>query len=157
MRTRGAEHVGLLGYSAGAIAAILATAADPGVEAVVADSALTDLHQYLKREAASRSHLGAAYADYALVWYRWFTQSDERTVSPVAAVSRLAPRPLLLVHGLADRVIPPSESEALLAAAGNPRAELWLVPGGRHTHSYEADPESYMARVAGFLDAAVGR
>lgn len=158
VRTRGAAHVGLLGYSAGAIASILAAADDPGVDAVVADSALTDLHRYLKEQIAGRSHLGAAYADYTLLWYRWFTKSDERTVSPVSVIGRLAPRPLLLIHGLADRVVPPSESEALLAAAGgNPRAELWLVPGGRHTHSYEADPEAYVARVVGFLDTAVGK
>jgi len=156
VRERGARHIGLLGYSSGAFASILAAADDPGIDAVVADSALADLHAYLEGQVLARSHLGPYYAEYALTWYRWLTRSDERVVRPAAVISRLAPRPVLLIHGMADRVIPVAESQKLLAAAeGNPRAELWLVPGGRHTHSYEADPAAYVARVVRFLAETV--
>ncbi|HWI60364.1 MAG TPA: alpha/beta hydrolase [Symbiobacteriaceae bacterium] len=134
VRSRGAEHVGLLGYSIGAVAALLAAAADPAIEAVVADSAWADLPAL----------------------YRYLTLADERKVRPAAAVSGLGARPLLLIHGTADRVIPVAESEKLMAAAaGNPLAELWVVPGARHTHSYEADPAAYIQRVVGFLNSSV--
>jgi fermentation-respiration switch protein FrsA (DUF1100 family) len=159
-RERGAVHVGMLGFSIGAVSAILAASADPGIDAVVADSAFADLHGYLETAVLTRSHLGrsyvgARYAAYSLSWYRLLTGTDERAVRPEAVIARLGPRPVLLIHGAADRVIPVAESRKLLAAAQNPRAELWVVPGGRHTHSYEADPAAYTAKVAGFLDENV--
>ncbi len=165
-RARGAQHIGLMGFSIGATASLLVAAGDPGVDAVVADSALTDLHEYLEAQVMARSHLGRAYAEYALLWYRWATRSDERTVRPVEAIGRLASRPVLLIHATGDRVIPAAESEKLLAtaaaavsttssgttAAGGPVVQLWLVSGTHHTHSYEVNPEAYAAKVAGFLD-----
>ncbi|HEU4754035.1 MAG TPA: alpha/beta hydrolase [Armatimonadota bacterium] len=44
---------------------------------------------------------------------------------------RVAPRPMLLVHGTADEVLPPSCSEQVYARAGEPK-ELVLYPGARH-------------------------
>lgn len=156
-RQRGAGSVGVMGFSAGAVAAILAAAADEQIAAVVADSAYADLHEYLTGLAQARSGLGGVYPEYAVQVFRLVTGADERTVSPRAVVGALAPRPLLIIHGGRDRVIPPDHAGALLAAAGNPRAELWIVPEGRHTHSYEVDPAQYLARVVGFLEQSMTR
>jgi len=46
-------------------------------------------------------------------------------------VGKVAPRPLLLVHGQADQILPFGCSEALYAWAGAPR-ELVLYPGAGH-------------------------
>ena len=154
-RQRGARQVAVVGYSVGAVAAILAAAADGEITAVVADSAYADLHEYLAGEVAARSHLGGAYAEYALAVFRWITGIDERTVSPRQAIALIAPRPILLIQGGRDRVVPPRNGPELLAAAANPAAQLWSVPAGRHTHSYEADPAQYIERVVGFLERSV--
>jgi pimeloyl-ACP methyl ester carboxylesterase len=50
---------------------------------------------------------------------------------PEEQVARLAPRPLLLVHGTADRLVPPDESRHLFEHAGSPR-RLVLLPGVGH-------------------------
>ena len=50
--------------------------------------------------------------------------------SPVELVGRIAPVPLLVVHGDADKYFPVGHAEALYAAAGEPR-ELWIEPGLR--------------------------
>ncbi|TNC74186.1 alpha/beta hydrolase [Rubellimicrobium roseum] len=47
------------------------------------------------------------------------------------AVDALSPRPLLLVHGTADEILPPSCSEDIHARASGPK-ELILYPGCRH-------------------------
>lgn len=47
------------------------------------------------------------------------------------AVSSLAPKPLLLIHGTADTVLPAACSEEVFARAGEPR-DLVLVEGGGH-------------------------
>ncbi|MBO3804244.1 MAG: alpha/beta fold hydrolase [Candidatus Brockarchaeota archaeon] len=56
------------------------------------------------------------------------------------AVGRIAPRPLLLVHGDSDEVIPPKHSETLFRAAGDPR-QLKVVKGANHTFSNVAREE----------------
>jgi fermentation-respiration switch protein FrsA (DUF1100 family) len=50
---------------------------------------------------------------------------------PEDLLGRLAPRPLLLVHGLADRLVPPDEARELFERAGSPR-RLELLPGLGH-------------------------
>jgi fermentation-respiration switch protein FrsA (DUF1100 family) len=47
------------------------------------------------------------------------------------AVGRLAPRPILLIHGEADEVLPDVCSRDLYRLAGEPK-ELILYPGCRH-------------------------
>ncbi len=46
-------------------------------------------------------------------------------------VAELAPRPLLLVHGTADTILPHQSSEAIYERAQEPKT-LKLVPGGDH-------------------------
>lgn len=47
------------------------------------------------------------------------------------AVARLSPRPLLLIHGLADEVLPAVCSQYIYSRALKPKRML-LYPGGRH-------------------------
>jgi pimeloyl-ACP methyl ester carboxylesterase len=53
---------------------------------------------------------------------------DPLPASPVEVAHRIAPTPLLIVHGTADRYFPLTHAHALHAAAGA-SAELW-TPGG---------------------------
>jgi uncharacterized protein len=67
-----------------------------------------------------------------------------------AAVSRLAPRSLLLLHGTADRVLPDWCSRYLYEEAGEPK-RLVLFDGDGHEFSY-----SHVEVVQTLLDWAVG-
>jgi hypothetical protein len=51
--------------------------------------------------------------------------------SPEALASRIAPRPLLLVHGEADRLVPVEESRSIAALAGG-GCRLEVIPGMGH-------------------------
>jgi len=51
--------------------------------------------------------------------------------SPVEVAGRIAPIPLLVVHGDADTFFPVEHPAALVEAAG-PHAELWLIEGFGH-------------------------
>jgi pimeloyl-ACP methyl ester carboxylesterase len=51
--------------------------------------------------------------------------------SPVEVAARIAPTPLLVVHGDADAFFPVEHPAALVQAAG-PTAELWLIEGFGH-------------------------
>lgn len=60
----------------------------------------------------------------------------------VAAVS---PRPLLIVHGDADELVPVENARLLFQAAGEPK-ELSIIPGGNH-HLSEHQPQAAEATV----------
>lgn len=63
--------------------------------------------------------------------------------------------PLLVVHGVADRLAGPEGSEAFVAAAragGAPDVELRLYPGGFHQLHDDVDAGAELVDVAGWLE-----
>jgi alpha-beta hydrolase superfamily lysophospholipase len=150
-----AGQIGLLGYSMGGAVAILVAAADPSVRAVVADSsyaAISDViaNAYRRRRLPAQPFL--AVSDRYNGWRYGYRYAALR---PVDAIGRLAPRPVLLIHGAADELTPVAHAEELYAAAGEPK-DLWIVPGAPHCCAYFADREAYVARVAAFFAGALG-
>jgi len=69
-------------------------------------------------------------------------------------VARIAPRPLLVIHGAADTTVRPGHAQRLVDAAGEPK-EFWLLPGVGHVGAYFADRTAYVDRVAGFFGRAL--
>jgi pimeloyl-ACP methyl ester carboxylesterase len=57
----------------------------------------------------------------------------EAPEAPVEVISRIAPTPLLLVHGDADHYFPTAHVDELAAAA--PHAEVWIEPGMGHAEN----------------------
>lgn len=67
-------------------------------------------------------------------------------------VDRIAPRPLLLIHGEKDTMVRLEEAESLFAKAGEPK-ELHIVPGINHAEVYEPrNPEVYAGVIAKLLE-----
>ncbi len=66
-------------------------------------------------------------------------------------MSRLAPRPWLMIHGARDTYINPQIAEDLFALGDGPK-ELWLVPDAKHNRCRDREPESYAARLLDFVD-----
>lgn len=70
-----------------------------------------------------------------------------------ADVGLLSPRPLLLIHGSADEILPDACSRDIFARAGEPR-ELILYPGCRHgldqcREALDRDLLAWLSRVLG--------
>jgi hypothetical protein len=75
-------------------------------------------------------------------------------LSPVDYVGKIAPIPLLLIHGTKDEIIPFRHAELLLARAGEPKT-LWRIEGGTHTAAF-IDPDSpYRHQLVEFFVAAL--
>ncbi len=143
-------RIALLGFSMGASLAILAAAEDEGVRVVMADSPFTSARDVIA--FAYRNHRLPAWPLVGLTdivnRVRYGYRLNESL--PLDAVEKIAPRPLLLIHGGADAVIPAGHSHELVERAGA-SAELWLLPEVGHCGAYFADRETYTARVAEFL------
>ncbi|MER6978612.1 alpha/beta hydrolase [Streptomyces carpinensis] len=63
---------------------------------------------------------------------------DPVPLSPTEAVPRIAPAPLLIVHGDRDAYFPLDHPRMLATAAGD-HGELWLEPGMGHAENAAAD------------------
>ena len=73
--------------------------------------------------------------------------------APLQVVSRIAPTPLLLVHGDRDEYFPLEHFRTLAEAAG-PTATTWVVPGFGHAESGATAP--LVERVGRWASATVG-
>ncbi len=146
------ESIGVVGYSMGASTAVMAMAENKNIKAGWFDSGFTDLDAII---------LEAGERDYGIPKMIWFTKLvrtfyelrgdlDTEIPTPISAISRIAPRPVMIVHGTADRVVDVSHGKRLFAAAQEPKS-LWIVPDGRHTRAWQADREKSVKLISDFF------
>jgi uncharacterized protein len=148
--------IGLLGYSLGGAVSLVVAADEQRVRAVCADSAFSDPLGVLADGVERVLRIpGAVLTAPVAAMVARRTGARLSDFQPLAAVPRIAPRPLLLIHGDDDTAVPPSHARRLYDAAGEPR-ELWTVPGAGHVGAYFADREQYLVRVVGFFERSLG-
>jgi dipeptidyl aminopeptidase/acylaminoacyl peptidase len=155
LKERGFEHIGVLGFSLGAVTSLLAGAEDRDIEAIVSDSSFADLKDIMEPEFSKRTHAPQFFLHPILFMIKIMYRVDFTAIRPVDSVAKIAPRPVLFIHGEADETIPVAHAYRLLQASQNSQNELWVVPEAGHTRSYKAQPEEYVNRVTGFFDMAL--
>lgn len=160
-RGAGDGRVATLGFSLGATVALLhgartELAAVERPDAIVAVSpsarwwardtvAMRRMHSLVERPAG---RVALRALGVRVAWPLWPTVPP----SPIELVGRIAPTPLLLVHGDEDHYLPAEHSLALHRAAGG-GAELWLERGMRHAET--AMTPALLDRIADWLAATV--
>src|ERR1700752_2721549 len=93
----------------------------------------------------ARPNIFSPNCDAGFLYVRWRHGLNMEAASPETAVIGIN-TPILLIHGLADRNIPPYHSD--LIQAKNPTAiVLWKVPGAGHTGAHKAAPGEFEERV----------
>jgi len=150
----GPGQVGVLGLSMGGASAIMAAAEEPDIGAVVADSAFSRLDEMVMQRFSPLGRPGVPLAQCTQWWAERMTGYPASNVSPIAAIPRIAPRPVLLIHGEVDSYTPAAHSRALFGAAREPK-ELWIVPNAGHVQSHSTAREEYERRVADFFRHAL--
>lgn len=143
-------RLGLMGYSMGASVAILLAAREPRVAALVADSPFTGIAEVVAHGAAQKRLPAGLVVPLADALTRWRYGYRFGAVRPVEAVAAISPRPLLLIHGSADTLIPVSHAHAFYAAAREPK-QRWIVAGVDHCGAYFHDRAGYIERVSTFF------
>lgn len=145
----GVDKVVMWGQSMGGATAILAAAEQPGIEAVIVDSAFTTLAETIHTAVPI-----AVFRPFIRPMAEAETGISIDLVRPIDAIARIAPRPVFIIHGAADTVVPPESGPRLYAAAGEPKA-LWVIPGAPHVGGFKLDPALYGTRVMSFLADAL--
>jgi dipeptidyl aminopeptidase/acylaminoacyl peptidase len=142
----GVEHIGAWGGSMGAVTMIRATAQYPQIEALVADSPFATLEDEmnLRITLPTMRPLIRFFAERA-------TGVSFDTVRPVDEIGKISPRPVFLIHGMDDTMVPLNSAQRLYDAAGEPR-QLWQEDDAQHLGMFISHKETYTQKVVGFFD-----
>ena len=168
------NRIALLGYSSGAVAALLAASRTPDLAAVIADSAYLNKTDVLEREKEllARAPPGAVPLAHRLrLWFftapgfSWLSRQgfflrtgvsfDAPEGYVLDAVRRIDRTPVLYLAAEKDPVVPRAVTDELLRSTASPRKQLSIRPGAFHS-AIGGDPRGYIAVVASFLDGALG-
>lgn len=146
------RRIALMGFSGGGAVSIVCAARRGGLAAVATLSAPADFTRLMTREGigAFIAHARAIgiirdpdYPPSEEEYYREMLACD-----PAREAGKLAPVPLLVVHGDRDDLVPVEEAHRLYAAASEPK-DLLIVRGGEH--KLRLNPEAMDTAVSWLL------
>lgn len=149
------KHIFALGESMGAGIVLQSAAADPRIEAVVAEAPFADLREGTYDYAGLRKSPWLGKTLFAPFTWTLLYHDEKLAGFPVAEVSpqkAVAARafPILLICDEKDVALPCRHSEMIYAAARGPR-QLWVVPGAFHTAALGFQPVEFRRRVLAFF------
>lgn len=142
----GVQHVGAWGGSMGAVTMIRATAQYPQIEALIADSPFANLEEEMD--------LQIPFPIMRLLIHFFAEQQtgvSPASVNPLKDIGSISPRPVFLIQGLSDGMVPLDSGQRLFDAAGEPR-QLWEEQDVPHLNMYAFYKERYTKRAIKFFD-----
>lgn len=128
-------HLLLLGFSGGAAVSICVAAGDPRVSGVASCACPAEFN--LARNPDDAQAAIERFRNIGVIRDTGFPPSVEKwldgfqQVTAGQCVGQIVPRPLLLVHGGEDEVVPVSHAQVLFQRAGEPK-RLLVLPGEGH-------------------------
>src|SRR6266550_4862 len=152
------KHLFALGESMGAGIVLQSAAADPRIEAVVAEASFANLREAAYDYAGLRKYPWLGKTIFAPGTWTLLYRDEKLAgfpsaeVSPVKAVASRA-FPVLLICDEMDVALPCRHSQMIYAAARGPK-QLWIVPRALHTAALGFQPEEFRRRVLSFFAAS---
>ena len=143
-------RIGVFGFSFGTLLAIQVAAVDPRVQAVFVTGAFGNPDVPLAYQFARWGPLSSRSA----VWAAHLGGMDLDGRRPEDVAHLIAPRPVFIVGGSVDDIIPPDNARALAAAAHEPKT-LWIVEGAHHGDFSAVAGAEYAERLVKFFDDAL--
>ena len=154
-RRCGPFHIFALGESMGAGIALQSGAADPRIEAVVAEASFANLREAAYDYAGLRTFPWLGKTLLAPFSWTLLYRGEKLTGFPLAEISPMkavASRafPVLLICDEKDDALPCRHTQMIYGAARGPK-QLWIVPGAYHSAALGFHPEEFQRRVLSFF------
>ncbi|MCX6004985.1 MAG: alpha/beta fold hydrolase [Chloroflexi bacterium] len=128
------KKICLLGSSGGAAVAVYVAAHDPRISAVATFACPAEFNFMADGRTADSMING--FREIGIIKDAGFPLSKEKwlegfkTVMPLQYIEKIAPRPLLLVHGDGDETVPVEHAHRLYEKAGDPKTMVILQGAG---------------------------
>jgi dipeptidyl aminopeptidase/acylaminoacyl peptidase len=143
-----APRIGAIGHSAGAAAIIMSAARNPLLSAVVAASPYNSVEEIWN---TNRPKAMPAVVFNLMMRISELRKGFERSqVRPVDVIGLIAPRPILIIHGMKDQRITEKQALALVSQAGEPK-EFWLMGGLSHAEVRSIGIDDHIQQIIDFL------
>ncbi|MCB9436447.1 MAG: alpha/beta fold hydrolase [Anaerolineales bacterium] len=145
------QRIGIFGVSMGGATAIRATARMPQVKVLIVEAAFASFPQVVGDGVKRVIRItGSPFSDLIV----WMTAQelgvDVSQLRPIDDIASISPRPILIIHGTADVVVPVSHGYRLYEAAGDPK-QLLIVEGRHHADWANPPVGDYAATILAFL------
>ena len=151
--TRGfaCNKIGLYGLSMGGMVAICEAAQDPEIACVAAEASYYSFRKVVSRWAWVHNKV-PYFPLMAMVlhYMRKRLKVNPERFSPKFNVAKISPRPIFIIHGRYDNLVPAAQAKLLYKNAGEPK-EMWLVPGAKHNKCAEVGGFEYKQRLGDFF------
>jgi alpha-beta hydrolase superfamily lysophospholipase len=144
------DRVGWLGYSMGGSTLLMEAARNPWIQVAVIDSPYGDLPRLLDVQLTKHSGLPRWFNPGILLAARLVYGVRTDDLVPIRFARFWGERPLLLIHGESDTIVPVSQAHELARTLGSSCLTLTL-PGVDHVRAYDTDPERYVSTVGAFF------
>lgn len=142
--------IALFGYSLGGASVIEAGAVDPDVAVVIDDSGFSSAAEVILARFTEITRLPATPLAAGVIGFGTLDfGTSPWNIQPLAMASRLK-KPLLVIVGGEDTVVPPAEGLAIFNAAAGPK-QLLEVPAAGHVQAYAVANSLYERSVLQFL------
>ncbi len=147
------QRIGIMGYSLGAITAVLAIAEQPELQCLIIESGFADVERDLVKLFSRFTGLpGFPLANLVVFWGERITGVRLSDIRPVQVIHRIAPRAVFVIADQLDQVADePYDGEALYTQALEPK-QYWLAQDTGHVQAYFEHPDEWVERVGTFLD-----
>ena len=150
------QRLGVYGHSMGAAVALVGAAEMPELEGVIAENPFSDIRRTIRRFAWLFYHIPYfPFIPLAIMLASLQMRVRLGHFSPEKSIGKIAPRPVLLLHGELDRRMPKSELRRLWDAAREPK-ELWTIPMAGHGDAWLVVKDEYERRMVHFFKTIFG-
>lgn len=152
-RAKGCDRIGLLGFSMGGRAAVMAAPSTPGVKAILVDGTPPRLVTAVTQNLCLRGvplPISWLTARLMLLGASVLTGCNLFTHDPLFAARNITGIPVLFFHGEKDRYATISLVREMVECAG-PHARLWLVPEAKHRDIEDTRPVEYLQKLITFF------
>jgi pimeloyl-ACP methyl ester carboxylesterase len=147
-----ASRVGAFGVSMGAAVTVASMPEHPDLRCAVVESPFSDYQGVIRRWAWNHLKVPAFPLINMALWMLRLRVGDPHIdkFNPFEAAGHIAPRPLFVIGGEMDRLMPVDDVRRVFDAAQEPK-QIWIVPGAYHAKAREAAEMEFDTRVSGFF------